>query len=223
MKRLSMFFAAGLAAAALAVGGIKIEPKFEAGQKSKMKTSFKVKVGDVQAELSGTLIMTVKAIDGDAVKQTFDWEDPKAVMNGEEAEVPFAPTDATVNKAGEVQEVTGGIQGTDPARTFLLGFAHLPTTELEKDGKWSAKYPKNDKMELGERTVEGTYLGEEEVGGKKAHKFNTVMKEGGLSVTMTYWATLDGKVLKFNSEFTGYPVPVAGGEGSGTLTGEVTE
>lgn len=216
-----------VAAASLAVAaaplGIKIEPKFEKDQRSKLRASMVFKVGDMQADLSGDIVVTTKSVDGDTIIQTFDWENPKAVIGGDEAEVPFAPTEVTLNKAGELENVTGGIQGSDVVRTFLLGFAHLPQTEVEKDAKWNAVYPKSEKMDLGERKVEGTYLGEEEVAGKKAHKFTTSLTEGELQATMIYWTTLEGKIVKFTTEYSGLPVPVAGGSATGTFDAVLVE
>lgn len=223
MKIVPMFAMVSLTAIALAAGGIKITPKYEKDQKTKWKTELKMNVGDTEALLGGTIVATTKSAEGDAIKQTYDWENAKAIVGGEEMGVPFAPTDVVLNKAGELQEVSGGIQGTDVARTFLVLFAHLPQAEVEKDGTWKATYPASSKMELAERKVEGTYKGEEEVSGKKAHKFQVKMAEGEFKTDLTYWATDKGRVLKVKGEFDGLPVPIAGAVAKGTISADYTE
>jgi hypothetical protein len=223
MKTLPILAVAALASIALASGGIKITPKFEKDQKTKWKTELKMNVGDTEALLTGTIVGVTKSADGDAIKLSYDWENGKAIVGGEEMGVPFAPTDVTVNKAGELQEASGGIQGTDVVRTFLILFAHLPQAEIEKDGTWKATYPASTKMELAERKIEGKYQGEEEVSGKKAHKFNVKMVEGEFKTDTTYWATEEGRILKVKGEFDGLPVPIAGAIAKGTITADYTE
>ncbi len=217
MRTLPLIVIAAFAAVALAADKIKVTPKFEAGQKAKWKTELKMNVGGTEAVLSGTIVSTIKSADAGVVKAEDGWENPKAVVGGEEMQIPFGPTSYVLNAAGELQEVSGGITGTDVARNFMVTYAYLPKDEIEKDGKWTATYAKTDKMEIGERKVEGTYLGEEEVLGKKAHKFKTKMTEGDFTVSMTYWATLEGKVIKIDGEFANLPIPVAGDNASGTV------
>lgn len=222
MKALPLILAASLGLCAFTFEKVKIEPKFEKGQKTKWKTDLKIKVGENQADLFGNIIVTTDET-GDTVKMTYDWENPKATLDGNDLDLPFNATKVTLNKAGEVQDISGGIEGSDVVRTFLAAFAHFPKDELEKDGKWAATYPKIEKIDLGERKVEGTYLGSEEVSGKKAEKFKTSMKEGEFSVTMTYWTQPDGKLLKIESSFTQMPVPATGSNGDGTFTAVLTE
>ncbi len=223
MRTLPLLTLAALATVALAFDKIKVTPKFEAGQKTKWKTELKMSVGGTEALLTGVIVNTVKSVDGGVVKFEDGWENPKAVVGGEEMAIPFAATSYSVNAAGELQEVSGGIEGTDVVRNFLVTFAHFPKEELEKDGKWTATYAKTDKMEIGERKVEGTYLGEEEVLGKKAHKFKTKMTEGEFMASMTYWTTLEGKVIKIDGEFANLPIPIAGDNASGTVKADLTE
>lgn len=223
MKTVPILAIAAMATFALAAGGVKITPKYEKDQKTKWKTELKMIVGEMEALLTGTIVATTKTSEGDAIKLSYEWENAKALVGGEEQPVPFAPTDVTLNKAGELQEVAGGIQGTDVARTFLVLFAHLPQGELEKDGTWKATYPASTKLDIAERKVDGTYQGEEEVSGKKAHKFNVKMVEGEFKTDLTYWTTEEGRVLKVKGEFDGLPVPIAGASAKGTVTADYTE
>lgn len=223
MKALPLLAVATVAAVCFAQDKVKVTPRYEAGARVKWKTELKMNVGGTEAVLAGTIINTVKAVEGDVVRMENDWESPKAIVGGEEMAVPFAPTTYSVNKMGELLEAGGGITGTDVARTLLVAFPHFAKDALGRDESWKVTYNQNDKLEIGERKVEGTYLGEDEVAGEKVHKFKTKMTEGEFMVTLTYWSTADGKVLKMDGEFANLPIPIAGDNATGTLKAEVVK
>lgn len=218
MKRILVFTIAAVAALVVAQDKVKIQPKYTAESSSSYKITMKMAVGGIEAELSGNMVMAVKSAGEAEAKVEYDWQNGKAVVNGEETPVPFAPTHVIYDLKGDLMKVEGGIEGTDPIRTYLTVFAHLPADELVKDGTWKKTYPKSAPLGIEERTVEGTYLGDEEVSGKKSHKFKIKMVEGGTFTTViTAWVEADGKIVKLEGEFTALPLPIAGENANGTV------
>lgn len=224
MKRALLISVAAIAAVAFAQDKVKIEPKFKADASSSYKITMKMSVGGADAELTGNMVVGVKKVTDAEINVDYDWQNGKATVNGEDIAVPFGPTRVVYDAKGALLNVTDGIEGTDPVRTFLCAYAHLPADEITKDGTWKSTVPANSKLSLKARAIEGTYLGPEEVSGKKSHKFKIKMtEEEGLSTDMTVWTDGEGQMIKLDGEFKNLPVPVAGESASGTIKLELSK
>lgn len=218
MKRALVLSVAALAAFVFAQDKVKIEPKFKADTTTSYKITMKMSVGGADAQLTGDMVVAVKKVGDKEINVDYDWQNGKGTVNGEEMQIPFGPTRVVFDPKGDIISVSDGIEGTDPVRTFLVGYVHLPTEEVTKDGSWKATLPANTKLDIKARTIEGTYLGGEEVSGKKTHKFKIKMtEEGGVSSVMTAWVDGDGQTVKLEGEFSELPIPVAGQNASGTI------
>jgi len=224
MKRALVLSVAALAAFVFAQDKVKIEPKYKADTTTSYKITMKMNVGGADAQLTGDMVVAVKKVTDAEINVDYDWQNGKATVNGEEMQVPFGPTKVVFDAKGSLVSVTDGIEGTDAVRTFLVAYVHLPTEEVAKDGSWKSTLPANTKLDIKARTIEGTYLGGEEVGGKKTHKFKVKMtEEGGLSSVLTAWVDGDGQTVKLEGEFSELPIPVAGQNASGTVKLELAK
>lgn len=224
MKRALAVSVAALAAFVFAQDKVKIEPKFKADTSTSYKITMKMSVGGADAQLTGDMVVAVKKVGEKEINVEYDWQNGKGTVNGEEIPIPFGPTRVVFDPKGDLLSVTDGIEGTDPVRTFLVGHVHLPTEEVAKDGSWKANLPANTKLDIKARTIEGTYLGSEEVSGTKTHKFKIKMtEEGGLNSLVIAWVDGDGQTVKLEGEFSELPIPVAGQNASGTIKLELSK
>lgn len=222
MKRTLAVLVAAVAVVAFAQDKFKIEPKFKADSSTAYGLVLKMNISGAEAELTGNMVVGVKSVTDAETKVEYDWQNGKAMINGEEQPVPFAATHVIFDKKGNIVSIDGGIEGTDVARTFLVAYAQLPTEALAKDESWKATLPKNPKLNLEERTVEGTYLGSEELKGAKAHKYKITVKETtNFTTKQTVWVDGDGKLLKLDGEFSELPLPIVSSNASGTVKLEV--
>lgn len=222
MKRLIAFSVVALSAVVLAQDKIKIQPKYTADSSTSYKLLMKMNVGGVDAELSGTMVAKVKAVGEAETRVEYDWQNGKAIVNGEDTPVPFAPTTVTYTPKGALAKIEGGIEGTDVARTFLTVYAHLPAEEIAKGGTWNVKLPADANLDLTERTIEGTFEGEEELLGKKVRKLKIKLTESsGFKTTQTAYVDSNGLPVKIEGSFSDLPVPIAGENATGTVTLEL--
>ncbi len=202
---------------------VKIEPKFTANQKTKYKISMNFKVSSGEATVSSDVASNVTAADEKGATVEYTWTDTKVAFNGQDLTPNNNPYVAKFDATGALVEVTGGMEGTDAVRTFLLLYPHLPKDELAKDGTWKATLPKDAKLELAERTIEGTYLGPEDVAGKKTLKLKIKVAETGTTfkTNLTCWVTADGQMVKVDGDFSGLQIPAVNEESEGHVKAEL--
>ncbi len=197
---------------------VLIQPKWEKGQKHSLKFEITFDLGGTAAKMTGTALHEAKSVSAEGTEAAVTLDGFKIEVEGADQGIPFAPYALKYDAKGQIKSATGGIEGSDAARTFLLTQCYLPQEAITKDGTWKQVLAESKELEVGERTVEGTYLGTEAIGGKDFHKFKVKMVEKGNSFTTdgTYWVDTLGQVQKLDVTYQNLPVPAVGANSNGT-------
>ena len=109
-------------------------------------------------------------------------------------------------------------------RMFLPFFFTYPEKAVAKDAAWTYKDEQEDETDAHKASVEYKVVGEEKVKDKQAMKVSFTMAEEGPSPMKSsgfFWVAQDGKVLKYELDVTGWPVPVAGSVFDAKITGDL--
>ncbi len=207
-----------LAAYSSAQDKIKIEPKWDKDSKAKYSLKGSFEVGGQQVEMTATSMWTAGVSDSDTTI-TIHSDDLKVEANGNDVPVQASDYKVTLDKKGALTNVEGGIEQANGPRMFLITHFFAPSGELTKDATSKWEMPKNEKLGTAAMTVETTYMGEEEVGGKKVLKIKQVVKETGSEFKSegTFFVTKDGHTVKCDVKFGGWNIPVVGVDASGTF------
>jgi hypothetical protein len=195
---------------------IKFAP--EIGHKLRHQVDLSMNLSGVDADVSAAIASEVQKIDEKHLETVARWDDLRIVAGGNEMEAPSLPMRVITTRSGELVNVTGGIGGTDPIRTYLTVFFPIPPKPLAKGEIWEASWQKTD-YGVPALSWSVTYLGPEQAAGKDAHKFSVKMREqgGGMTTDSLFWVTEQGSVLKIDGKFSDLPIPIAGEPASGTI------
>ncbi|MBV6458169.1 MAG: hypothetical protein HONBIEJF_01293 [Fimbriimonadaceae bacterium] len=219
MRSIGFGLALALTALSFAQDKVKLEPTAKAGESVKQALEVDYDFGGTVAKLSCRMLTKFKKSTGSNVDKTIDYEDLKVVADENELPLQVSQVEFSLAANGELKELTGGVEGNDNARTYLLIMFIAPDKELAANEKWTFESKGNDKSGIPGYKYEATFVGMEKVGADDAYKYTTKLGEsgGGFSVKGTYWVTKDGKVLKADNEFTALMIPAAGAEASGKV------
>ena len=224
IKTLSAATILAVSALSLAQDKVKIEHNWtkDSAYKTKVKVAFEV------AEHKATIDATVSwsgemGKDGYTVSGHHD--EIKVVADENEVPVPVSDYQVTYDVKSVISSFTGGLEGADSLRLYLVSQFYVPGEELKKDSEAKWELAKNDHAKLEVLKIQTTYLGDEKVGKYTAHKFKQVVSETGsdYGTTGTFLVTQDGHVLKADVKFKGMPVPAAGGDASGSFAVSLVE
>ncbi|MEQ1932927.1 MAG: hypothetical protein ABL962_03475 [Fimbriimonadaceae bacterium] len=223
MKALAIASLLVVASLSLAQDKVLIQPKWEKGQKQSLKFEITFALTGAEANMSGTAVTEAKEVTAEGVEATVTFDAFKLTVNGEEPGMPVTPYAVKYDSKGALISASGGVEGSDVSRTFILTQCYFPEEAIAKDGTWKQTIAESKKLEIGERTVEGTYLGTESIGGKDCHKFKAKMTEKGNSFTTegTYWVNATGQIQKMELTYSNLPVPAAGMSANGTVKASI--
>lgn len=189
------------------------------GDKTKLKVEMTFEVGANSAKMDANITKSIKKWDKDAVETLHEWSDFRLELDGSAMDLPVEPFKVALTPEGAIKEVSGGITGSDPLRTYLLIHFFTPDKELGKGEKWEKTYIKKDGVF--EFKIETVYEGTEEVAGKKLHKFKQKLNEvkgDEMSSESTFWISDTGEILKFEVNYKKLIIPQANGEfANGTI------
>lgn len=218
--------AAVLALTALSFGQdkIKIESKWDKETKVKLKHKFEIELDGHHAQITGQTLWTGEMAD-DGYTLTVHHDSLEILADDNEVSPPYEDYKIGISKKSGLTSFSGGIDGSDPLRMFLVGHFFVPSTELAKDTVTKWEIPADSKVQLGALKIETTFLGDAEVGKTKGFKFKQVVSEdkGNYGTEGTYVVTATGHVLKADVTFKGMPIPAAGGDAKGKFTSSVIE
>lgn len=223
MKALAIASLVLIGSLCIAQDKVLIQPKWEKGQKHSLKFEITFALTGAEANMSGTATTEAKEVSAEGVGATVTFEAFKLTVNGEEPGMAATPYDVKFDAKGELVSASGGVEGSDVSRTFLLTQCYFPQEAIGKDGTWKQTIAESKKLEVGERVVEGTYLGTEVIGGKDCHKLKAKMTEKGNSFTTegTYWVNATGHIQKMELTYSNLPVPAAGMSANGTVKASI--
>lgn len=198
---------------------LKLEPVIKDDDTAKHSLEVDYDFGGTKARLTSRVITKVKKQSPTAIAMTLDYEDLKVVVDENELPLQITQIEFSLAPNGDLKEITGGVDGNDNARSYLLMMFINPDKELAVNEKWTYESKGNEKSSIPGYKYEATYLGPEKVGPDDAFKYSTKLTEtsGSLGTKGTFWVTKAGKVVKAESEFTGLMIPAAGAEASGKV------
>jgi hypothetical protein len=203
-----------LAVSILAADKIKIAPEHKVGSKQKLSLDMTLSLSGADAQVNALVTTEVKKNEGKDLQQNAVWSNLKVTLNGED--FPITASDMTVTQSGgALQDVTGGLMGTDPIRTYLLVHFPMPPKELAKDETWTSTFPAT-KAGVPEHKYDVTYLGAED----GAHKFLVKLEEikgEQLKSEAKFWVTEKGEIKKQEGKFSNLPIPQAGMSADGMV------
>jgi hypothetical protein len=107
---------------------------------------------------------------------------------------------------------------------LLPFFFAYPDKPIEVGGTWTYKDTGEEKVDGHTANFEYKLVGTEDLKSKKAHKVTVKFNEDGpepLKGDGTYWIGEDGRVLKYELNVSGWPVPVVGQIFTAKITGEI--
>jgi hypothetical protein len=139
--------------------------------------------------------------------------------------LPYSQIVLSTTPSGEVRELTGGVEGNDNTRTYMVGMFIAPPKELAKDEKWIYESKGNEKTGVPAFKYELTFSGMDKIGSDDAMKFSSKLSEIGASfqVKGVWWISKEGHLLKAETEFDGLLIPAAGMEASGKVRLNLTK
>jgi hypothetical protein len=218
MKALALSALLLVSSVALAQDKVLIQPKWEKGQKHSLKFEILFDIGGMTAKMTGTAVHEAKSVSTEGTEASMALEGAKLDVGGDDPGIAINGYTLKYDEKGQLKSASGGVEGSDSVRTFLLTQCYLPQEAVAKDGTWKQVLPESKTLEIGERAVEGTYLGTEAIGGKDYHKFKVKVVEKGNSFTTdgTYWVDTLGQVQKLDVSYMNLPVPAVGGNANGT-------
>jgi hypothetical protein len=198
-------------------------PKPVEGATWTLKTDMHIDMNDAQnteADVHTKSTTKVVKVGDDKVEEVVSWDDPKIVIAGNEQPIPTTDLKVVLSPGGDLVTISGGIEQSDVARTYLI--THFPHAdkELTKDQEYSFTLAALKDNSALERKVSETYLGTETISGKEASKVLVKMAEtrtDGLKLEGTFWIAADGSVLKEDAKFSGLPYG-----GTAVMTGKVS-
>lgn len=199
---------------------VKIEPKPTVGAKTKHSFELSFTVGEIDVVLSGLSLATITKVDGAKTEAQVEWSQFTVLLNGNEQPRTVPPYKTGYGADGNLTSISGGIVGSDVARTFLLTEFPTPDKELAKGDTTTFTLAGNKEAAIPSRKVSETYQGPEDQEGKSAYKFQVKVEEQNgepFSLEATFWVLKDGTVVKEEGTFSNLPVPQAQGSGSGRI------
>jgi len=202
----------------------KIALAAKEGDTIKHKWEMTLQVAGLEAVAKATLNTKVIKAEGDQVQQTTEFQNFSVMLDGSDPGVPVATQEATVKKDGTVIRASGGIEGGDPVRTYLLMHFVAPTKELAVGETYEQKIAEQKEGGVPAFTFKGKYVGKETVKNIPGFKFETTLKEDsaeGLESTNVYVVAADGRILKIESKFVRLPIPIAGQNVDGKISAEI--
>ena len=219
MRPIGLGIAMALAALSFGQDKVKIESAGKVGDSVKHALEVDYDFGGTTAKLVTKMVTKVKKVNPSTVEKTLDYEDLKVTVDENEMPLQMSQIEFSLASNGELKEITGGVDGNDNARSYLLVMFIVPDKELAANEKWSFESKGNEKAGIPAYKYEATYVGPEKVGADDAFKYTTKLTEtgGSLGSKITYWVAKDGKILKADGEFTGLMIPAAGAEASGKV------
>lgn len=205
-----------MATAAFAQEKVTFTPKYEVGPFAKYDFLMTVEMGGMEVKVQSTVNQSVKK-----VGETIDWEagfeNLKLTVNGEDQDLPVSPV-LVKTKDGMPVDISGGIEGSDNRRTYVVMHHLVPTKEVGPGDKFSGTIAATG--DSGEVTVDAKFEGPEEVSGKKGFKFTATgsEKNSGFKWTQTYWLAADSKLIKLETKFKEMPIPAMSANVDGSVT-----
>ena len=133
-------------------------------------------------------------------------------------------TFAIVLKPNGVLKSVKSDYGDAMRRMFLPFFLAYPDKSVAKDAAWTYKDEQEDEADAHKASVEYKVVGEEKIKDKQAMKVSFTMTEEGpnpMKSSGFFWVAQDGKVLKYELNVTGWPVPVAGSVFDAKITADL--
>lgn len=129
----------------------------------------------------------------------------------------------TLGTNGLLKSVTSDM-GSAMRRMFMAFYFCYPTEPVGEGGKWTVQ---DETATDGHKAkFEYTLGGTENVGETATTKVTVAITEDGaepMKADGTYWVASDGKVMKFELNMKGWPVPVAGQAFSGKIKGTIAK
>lgn len=222
--KLASFLALALAAGAAMAQTppptkVKIVPTPKVGDQQKLKWQMKTSFQGEDAVVTSNVVNEVKAVDGDVVEFVTHWNDFNVAIGESSHTLPHDDLDVRVKTDGTVLKVTGGIEGSDAPRTYLLLQFLPPADEIAAGTSYTRKFDADKAAGLPAHTVATTYVGPDKVGDQPAQKFVAHYSEpdSHLSAETTYWVKEDGTILKASCKFMNLPIPAIGQDADGSF------
>lgn len=182
--------------------------------------SLKSSFNDSDVNVTVTSLTTTKSVEKDEYSLLAKLTDVKVEVGGNEMALPYEDINLTLSNSGEVKKITGGLQGPDIARLYLLTHFVPPTTDLAPSEKYSIKFEASKDSSIPAHTFDGVYVGTTDFEGKPALKFTAKYSEPGkesTSADIDFVVQTDGTVLQATSKFKNLPVPSIGVSLDGTV------
>jgi len=203
---------------------VKIEPKWEKDFKAKLTHKFDIELDQHKAKIDAQTVWSATMAE-DGYTLTIHHDALTIVADENEVTPPYEDYKVVFDKKSSVSSISGGINGSNALRMFLVGHFFAPANDVKKDEAVKWELPPNTKIELGTLKIQTTFLGSAEVGKFKGYKFKQVVSEEGgeFATEGTYTVTADGHLLKAEVTFKGMPIPDAGGDAKGKFTATVVE
>ena len=214
-----------VAAVAMAQDKVKVQPAFKTGDTYKHKATLTVKMDEMEVTVKGIFESKVTTASPTVLDTSTDFKEVMLNMGDGERELSMQPMVVNAKPDGTILNVTGGFEDADPVRAYFLTYFPWPPKEMAPGEAWTSEVAKNDKG-IPHMKVDATYVGAEDVSGKKSHKFKVkLMEQDGekFSTDGTIWVTAEGKILKIDNKFENLPIRVAGFSAGGTFKAELVD
>jgi hypothetical protein len=198
---------------------VSLAPKKDSTAKYKLEIA--MSLGGMDVSVKSEITNKVTKVEESKYGTETSWSNLKISLNGTDMDgITAEPVVAKFDLKGDLLELSGGVQGTDPVQMHLLSVFVPPPSALAKDEKATIEFAGNADKTIPARKYEVTSLGKETVSGKETQKFQlklTPKEEGGLTIDATYWVLPDGTLVKGEGKFTNLFIPQAGSGADGTF------
>jgi hypothetical protein len=184
-----------------------------------------LQLAGMSADIKSELATTVKKSTTDAIEISTEYKDFSVDLGDQQMNPPTTPMEVKLGAKMEPLKVSGGVDGTDSVQWFTARNFIPPTGQELKPGmKYTIDLKKTE--DIPAMKYDGEYVGTEDMGSTKTHKFKTTFKFEGTDAfngTQTVWVKGDGTVVKLECEFKNMDVPVANAKADGKASVKLKE
>jgi hypothetical protein len=219
MKPITLALSLLLAATTFAQDKLTLVPTRKVGDVTKHAWQMNINVMGQDVLVKANLEGKITKIEKDVLEATRLMKDFVVDMGGQSPNIPVEDMTIKSKLDNELIAVTGGAQGTDNFRNFLVLNFILPAGPIATGETYT-----KDVAAKGDNPaykIITTYQQDEVVDGVKLHVFGAKLIEAGadgISADTKYWVSDSGDVVKAEAAFKNLPIPAAGQSVDGKMT-----